>query len=141
VPGRSHSLVAVAEPTSYQGGSVFLRWWPSVVLGLAVALVFLGGLRPIQWEVLLVVVAYIHFRWLPWQFTIRDEGLVLTFPFGRKLFIPKASLTVRIETVGATALVGRHRRFGYLLLDRLGYEPGRSILLHTAFSGLGYELK
>jgi hypothetical protein len=49
-------------------------------------------------------------------------------------------LTVRIETIGATALVGRHRRFGYLLMDRILYEPGRSVLLRTAFTGLGYDL-
>jgi hypothetical protein len=78
---------------------------------------------------------------MPWQFTILEEGVLLTFPFGRQLFLPKASLTVRMETIGATALVGRHRWFGYLLMDRILYEPGRSLLLRSAFTGLGYELR
>ena len=72
---------------------------------------------------------------------VEADGLELAFPFGRRLFLPKASLTVRIEAVGATALIGRRRRFGYLLLDHLTPEPGRAILLETAFTGLGYELR
>jgi hypothetical protein len=132
--------VRVAEPTSYQGGSVFLRWWPAVMIGCAVAMYMLGGLHSIQWPTLLIVLALVHARWMPWQFTIRKDGLALAFPFGRRVFLPKASLTVRMETIGATALVGRHRRFGYLLMDRILYEPGRSILLRTAFSVLGYQV-
>ena len=77
---------------------------------------------------------------MPCQFTIREDGIELAFPFGRHVFLPKASLTVRMETIGATALVGHHRRFGYLLMDRILYEPGRAILLRSAFTGLGYEL-
>jgi hypothetical protein len=132
--------VPVAEPTSYQGGSTFLRYWPVAMLGTAVALYLLGGMHTIQWMTLLVVLALVHARWMPWQFTIRTDGLALTFPFGRRVFLPKASLRVRMETVGATALVDGHKRFGYLLMDRILYEPGRSVLLRTAFTGLGYDL-
>jgi hypothetical protein len=131
----------VAEATSYQGGSFFLRWWPSILFSLALVLAVMSELRAIQWITLMVVVACIHVRLMPWQFTIREEGLTLTFPFGRRLFLPKSSLTVRMERIGATALLGRHRRIGYLLMDRILYEPGRAILLRTAFTGLGYELQ
>jgi hypothetical protein len=112
-----------------------------MLLTLALLLAVLSDLRAIQWITLLVVLAAIHVRWMPWQFMIREEGLTLTFPFGRRLFLPKSSLTVRMETIGATALLGRHRRIGYLLMDRILYEPGNAILLHTAFTGLGYELR
>jgi hypothetical protein len=130
----------MARAGSYQGGSAFLRWWPKVMVGLAFWVLMMGGVRSIQWATLLVVLAFVHGRWLPWQFTILEDGLLLTFPFGRHLFLPKASLTVRMEVVGATALVGRRRKFGYLLMDRILYEPGREILLRTAFTGLGYDL-
>jgi hypothetical protein len=130
----------MAQAGSYQGGSAFLRWWPKVMVALAFGVLLIGGLRSIQWATLLVLLAFVHGRWLPWQFTILEEGLTLTFPFGRRLFLPKTSLTVRMEVVGATALVGRRRRFGYLLMDRILYEPGREILLRTAFTGLGYDL-
>jgi hypothetical protein len=107
---------------------------------LAIWALVVGWSRSIQWATLLVVVADVHGRWLPWQFTILDDGLALTFPFGRRVFLPKSSLRVRMEVVGATALVGRRRKFGYLLMDRVLYEPGREILLRTAFTGLGYDL-
>jgi hypothetical protein len=126
---------------SYQGGSVFLRLWPIAMLALALAAFGFGGMHAIQWPTLLVVAAYVHTRWMPWQFTIQEDGLELAFPLGRRLFLPKASLTVRMEAVGATALVGRHRRFGYLLLDRITPEPGRTELIETAFTGLGYTLR
>jgi hypothetical protein len=130
----------MAEPTSYQGGSLFLRWWPPALVVLAVVAAGVGGFSGFKWATLLVLVAYLHSRFLPWQFTLERAGLALAFPFGRRVFIPKASLTVRMETVGATALVGRHRRFGYLLLDSILYVPGRTLLLHTALTGLGYKL-
>lgn len=131
----------MAEPTSYQGGSSFLRWWPTALLSLALVMTVMSDLRAIRWVALLVVVACIHVRLMPWQFTIREEGLTLTFPFGRRLSLPKSSLTVRMEAIGATALLGRHRRIGYLLMDCILYEPGRAVLLRTAFTGLGYELR
>ncbi len=131
----------MAEPTSYQGGSLFLRWWPPSLLVLAFIAFRLSGFQAMQWPALLILGAYIHFRWLPWQFTITEDGLALTFPFGRHAFIPKRATTVRIETVGATALVGRRRRFGYLLLDSILFQPGRAVMLRTAFTGLGYDLK
>jgi len=71
----------------------------------------------------------------------------------RRVLPPVAGRTGRLHLVGgldadfasagaggATALVGRRRRFGYLLMDRILYEPGREILLRTAFTGLGYDL-
>jgi hypothetical protein len=130
----------MAQAGSYQGGSAFLRWWPKVMLVLATWMLVTSWSRSIQWATLFVVIAFIHGRWLPWQFTILEGGLALTFPFGRRLFLPKNALTVRMEAVGATALIGRRRKFGYLLMDRFLYEPGRDILLRTAFVGLGYAL-
>ncbi|HXY92539.1 MAG TPA: hypothetical protein VEP49_08700 [Acidimicrobiia bacterium] len=130
----------MAEAASYQGGSGFLRWWPRLLLALAVSLLVIGWSRSIQWAALLAVASYIHAKWLPCQFAILADGLELWFPFGRRLFLPKSSLTIRIDIVGAIALVGRRRKLGYPLMDRVLYEPGRSLLLRTAFSGLGYEL-
>jgi hypothetical protein len=130
----------MAQAGSYQGGSAFLRWWPKVMVAFAAWVLLIGWSRSIQWATLLVVIAYIHGRWLPHQFTILEDGLALTFPFGRHLFLPTTSPTVRAEVVGAIALIGRRRRFGYLLMDRILYEPGREILLRTAFTGVGCDL-
>ena len=85
----------------YQGRNRFLRWWPKLLLGLAALVLYVGSSHSIQWVTLLAVIAYVHMRWLPWQFTIREDGLDLRFPFGRRLFLPRSSLTVRMEVVGA----------------------------------------
>jgi hypothetical protein len=124
---------------SYQGGSAFLRWWPALLLVLGLVTAVSAGHRGLPWTTFLVVVAYCHSRWLPWQFTIEADGVALAFPFGRREFLPKTMLTMRMETVGATALVGRHRHLGYPLLDSILYVPGRTILLRTALTGLGYK--
>ena len=71
------TLWGVGAPTSYQGGSFFLRWWPLALVGVAFALMFMGGLRPIQWEAFLIVAAIVHARWMPCQFTIREDGIAL----------------------------------------------------------------
>jgi hypothetical protein len=133
------TLGLMSDVLSYQGGSAFLRWWPKLMLAGAFSIIVLGW-SSIQWATLFAVAAYVHGRWLPYQFTIAAEGLALKFPFGRHLFLPKDAVTVRMEYVGATALVGRRHRFGYLLMDRLLYEPGRNALLRTTFNALGYHL-
>ncbi|MCU1466208.1 MAG: hypothetical protein JWM72_2136 [Actinomycetia bacterium] len=124
----------------YLGRNRFLRWWPKLLLGLGAVVLYFDSNHAIQWATLFALVAYVHGRWLPWQFTIREDGIALAFPFGRRLFLPRSSLTVRIEVVGAIAMVGRRRHFGYLLMDRIGYEPNSEGRLRGAFTGFGYTL-
>ena len=124
----------------YEGTSMFMRWWPKVMLVAAWWVLTIGWARSIQWAALLVVAAFIHGRWLPWRFAVRDDGLLLTFPFGRHLFLPKDTTTVRMEAVGAIALVGRRRRWGYPLTDHLLYDPDRGPRLRAALTLLGYRL-
>ncbi len=128
------------EDAVFEFHNVFLRWWPKVLLALAVLVLFLGWRHTEQWTTLLVVIAFVHGRWLPWKFTISGDGLLLRFPFGRRLFLPRTVLTVRLEIVGAIAMIGRHRRFGYLLMERFGYSPEGEDRMRGAFSGLGYNL-
>ena len=130
----------MAYEAGYLGQNRFLRWWPKLLAVLAVIILVLGTNHGIQWATLCAVIAYVHGRWLPWQFAIREDGLSLAFPFGRRLFLPRGALTVRIEMVGAIAMVGRRRHFGYLLMDRIGYEPDNEERLRGAFTGLGYNL-
>jgi hypothetical protein len=111
-----------------------------LLLVTALWLLIIGWSRSIPWATFLAVVAYIHGKWLPCQFTILDEGLSLRFPFGRRVLLPKKTLTIRLDLVSAIALVGRRRRFGYPLVDRMLYDPGRCWLLQSAFRGLGYNL-
>jgi hypothetical protein len=129
----------VAEPASYQGGSAFLRWWPPAILVLAAITIAAGGMAGLRWASVFLLAAYLHHRFLPWQFTVLADGVLLAFPFGRRMFVPKAEMQVRMEAVGATALTDGHRRFGYPLLDSILYVPGRTLLMQTAFAGFGYS--
>lgn|SRR5690242_15518834 len=129
----------MGDVVSYQGGSFFLRWWPAILVACALGVLLVGWDHRAQWATLLVLVAVVHGRWLPWQFTIRRDGIALRFPFGRRRFIPKQRLRIRLEVVGAIALVGQHR-LGIPLLDRVLYVPGHDEMMRTTFSELGYEL-
>ena len=104
---------------SYEGSSAFLRWWP---------------------KILLVAAAWAQGHFIPWRFKIFDDGLVLTFPFGRRVFLPKSTTTVRLETVGAVAVIEGNGRLGYLLHDGLLYVPDQRLRLHRGLNFYGYRV-
>jgi len=128
------------DGTSFERASWYLTWAPFVMLGLAVVMLLSRWNHSVQFAALFVVLAYLHARWLPRRYVVAADGLALTFPFGRQLFLPKSTVTVRIEVVGAFALTGRRRRFGYPLLDSLLYRPGASDALRTALTDFGYRV-
>jgi hypothetical protein len=125
----------------YGSDSWFLRWWPKVLIGLAAGVFMIGVHGAIQWASLFAAVAYIHARWLPWRFRVFDDGLALTFPFGRHVFLPKSATTVRLGYAGAVALTGRARRFGYPLVDQVLYQPDNAPRLRSALTFAGYDIK
>jgi hypothetical protein len=124
---------------SYEGTSAFLRWWPKILLGLALAVALVHWSHWFQFATVLVLCAYLHGRMLPCRFAVLDDGLQLVFPFGRHVFLPKPDTTVRMETVGATALTHR-RHLGYLLFDGVLFEPGQRARLQRAFDYYGYRV-
>ena len=125
---------------SYEGSSGFLRWWPKVLLAGAVWVLLEGWLSAIQWATFFAVSAWVFGHFVPWRFRVLEDGLVLLFPFGRRVFLPKDHTTVRLETVGAVAVSEGHRRLGYLLHDGLLYVPGQRLRLHRALSFYGYRV-
>ena len=137
---RVATLTDVVEGSSYESSSLFLRWWPKVLVAAAVLTIALRVERSLEWAGLFTVVAYVHGRWLPWRFSVYDDGLSLTFAFGRRLFVPKRNTTVRIQYAGAVALVGRARRFGYPLIDQVMYRPGNTNRLTLALWAAGYDI-
>ena len=130
----------MAETVSFDGRSGFLRWSPKVLLGLAVLVVASRWNHSIQFATLFVVVAYLHGRWLPWRFAVREDGVELWFPFGRHLFLWKHAITIRVEVVGAIALTGARRKFGYPLMDGILYQPDHESMLRSVFVDRGYDV-
>ena len=127
------------EFASYEGNSAFLRWWPKVLLALAFAIAVIHWSHWVQFATVLVVCSWLHGRLLPWHFSVLNDGLELVFPFGRRVFLPKPDTTVRIETVGAVAMIGT-RHLGYLLHDGVLFEPGQRARLQRAFAYYGYRV-
>jgi hypothetical protein len=125
---------------SYEGTSGFLRWWPKILLGFALVIVAYRWNHSLQWATLLVVAAWLHGRMLPWRFEVANDGLHLKFPFGRRVFLPKGSTTVRLESVGAVALNDGHRHLGYLLHDGVLYVPDQRTRLQRALNFYGYRV-
>ena len=124
---------------SYEGTSEFLRWWPKVLLGLALANAVVHWNHWLQFATVLVLCAWLHGRMLPYRFAVLADGLDLVFPFGRHIFLPKPATRVRMETVGATALP-EHRHLGYLLFDGVLFQPGQRARLQRAFDYYGYRV-
>jgi hypothetical protein len=128
------------EFASYEGTSGFLRWWPKVLLAVAFGVAVIHWSHWLQFATVLVVCAWLHGRLLPWRFSVLADGLELVFPFGRRVFLPKPATTVRLETVGAVAMIGARRHLGYLLHDGVLFEPGQRARLQRAFDYYGYRV-
>jgi hypothetical protein len=125
---------------SYEGRSRFLRWWPAFLLLASLYALWVAFPAAIQWATFLAVAAWLQAHLVPWRFSVFDEGLVLVFPFGRRVFLPKAATTVRLESVGAVAKVDGRRRLGYLLHDGILYAPGQRRSLILALRAYDYRV-
>src|SRR2546430_4688250 len=88
--------------------------------------------------VLFAVCGLVSARYLPWRFAVLDEGIALWFPFGRRLFLPKEEVTVRVNTGSSVAYPGVFRRFGYPLTD--GILERRHKLLRAVLVEHGFRI-
>ena len=77
-------------------------------------------------------------RYLPWRFAVVDEGIALWFPFGRRLFLPREAVTVRVGTGSVVAYPQAFRRFGYPLTD--GLVERRHAALQAVLAEHGFRL-
>jgi hypothetical protein len=125
---------------SYDGSSRFLHWWPATLLAIAAWILWIDWVSALQWATFLTAAAFAQAHFIPWRFGVFDDGLVLLFPFGRRVFLPKSTTTVRLETVGAVALSHGHRHLGYLLHDGVLYVPDQRSRLRRALDFYGYRV-
>jgi hypothetical protein len=77
-------------------------------------------------------------RCLPWRFAVLDDGIALWFPFGRRLFLPKDAVTVRVRSGSPVAYPEVFRRWGYPLTD--GLVERRRKLLAAVLLEHGFHL-
>src|SRR5204863_446007 len=69
---------------------------------------------------------------------VLDEGIALWFAFGRRLFLPKEEVTVRVNTGSSVAYPEVFRRFGYPLTD--GILERRHKLLRAVLVEHGFRI-
>jgi hypothetical protein len=97
-----------------------------------------AGTGALLYGVLLAVLGLAVARSLPWRFAVLDEGIALWFPFGRRMFLPKAAVTVRVNAGSPVAYPDAFRRFGYPLTD--GLVERRRTLLAAVLVEHGFHL-
>ena len=99
----------------FVGESTFLRIWPAFMLAFGLYLATRGALGV---GLFLALVGCAVAVVLPWRYLVLDDGLFLQFAFGKRRFLPRDQLVVRVNRTGGVAhRVGR--RLGYPLTDRL----------------------
>jgi hypothetical protein len=96
------------------------------------------GLSAMVYAVVFAVVGLVVARYLPWRFAVLDEGIALWFPFGRRLFLPRDAVTVRVGLSGSVAYPEAFRRFGYPLTD--GLVERRRAALQAVLVEYGFRL-
>ncbi len=104
----------------------------------AVIVITGAGRGAFLYGVLFAVCGLVVARYLPWRFAVLDEGIALWFAFGRRLFLPKEAVTVRINTGSSVAYPEVFRRFGYPLTD--GILERRHTLLRAVLVEHGFRL-
>ena len=90
------------------------------------------------YAVLFALCGLVSARYLPWRFAVLDEGIALWFAFGRRLFLPKDAVTVRVGSGSTVAYPEVFRRFGYPLTD--GLVERRRVLLRAVLVEHGFRL-
>jgi len=85
-----------------------------------------------------IVVGAVMVRCLPWHFDVRRDGLELWFSLGRRVFLRREDVTVRVNPGSPVALIGPRRRYGYALTD--GLVERRRAMLRAVLLEYGYEV-
>jgi hypothetical protein len=104
----------------------------------AVVVFFATGRAAAFYGLVFALFGFVVARYLPWRFAVLDEGIALWFPFGRRLFLPRDAVTVRVGLGGSVAYPEAYRRFGYPLTD--GLVEHRRKLLRAVLIEHGFHL-
>jgi hypothetical protein len=126
------------SPKRYVGTSVFLRYWPPGMLVFAVIVLTSSGRGAVFYGVLFALCGLVSARYLPWRFAVVDEGIALWFPFGRRMFLPKEAVTIRVRSGSPVAYPEVFRRWGYPLTD--GLVERRRTLLRAVLVEHGFRV-
>jgi hypothetical protein len=133
---RSQPTGPATSPPRFVGRSLALRFlpWLLIAVGLLTAIANAGA---VLFGVFLVVLGVFARVALPWRFVVVDEGVALWFGFGRRRFLAKDDVTVRVE-FGDVRVLPNSERFGYLLTD--GVSNRRAPILRAVLEEHGFRI-
>jgi len=129
-------IAGTASPPRYVGTSRLLRRCPNTLMALGLAQFLFFTERRVVGAVL-IVLGTVPALVLPWRFVVVDEGIALWFGFGRRRFLARDSVTVRVDRAGAVARP-RGERFGYPLTD--GIVERRRPVLRAVLVEHGFDV-
>jgi hypothetical protein len=121
----------------FVGQTALLRVVPGLLIVVGLVTLVSAGAGALPAATALVVLGLLAARSAPWRFVVVDEGIALWFAFGRRRFLARGDLTVRIDLTGAIARP-RSERFGYPLTD--GVMTRRRTLLRAVLTEHGFEV-
>jgi len=117
---------------------MFLRCWPPGMFVFAAVVLISTGNGALFYGALFALCGLVSARYLPWRFAVLDDGIALWFAFGRRMFLPKDAVTVRVGSGSSVAYPEAFRRFGYPLTD--GLVERRRKLLRAVLVEHGFRL-
>ena len=132
-PSESGSIGSIR----FVGGTALLRVLPLAVIVAGIVTLVTAGVDALPAAVGLVLIGWVAARSAPWRFVVVDEGIALWFAFGRRRFIARNDVTVRMDLTGAVARP-HSERFGYPLTD--GVTTRRRSLLRAILTEHGFEI-
>ena len=113
--GADRTDLSAVSPSRFVGQSLSLRVLPGVVIAVGVSTAVSNASR-LPLGVFLMAFGVFTSLAIPWRFAVVDEGIAMWFGFGKRRFLAKDDLTVRVE-FGDVQVVPHMEHFGYLLTD------------------------
>jgi hypothetical protein len=125
------------SPPRYVGQSRFVHRWPHlmIVLGFAQAVT---GAGPKLAGAAFMVVGGLVSAGMPWRFVVVDQGIGLWFGFGRRRFLARDDITVRVGIGPTVVYRNGAERFGVPLSD--GLVERRRAELRSVLAEHGFRL-
>ena len=124
------------SPPRFVGQNLALRLlsWLVIAVGFCTAI---SNPSPVPVGVFLLALGAFAKLALPWRFVVVDEGIALWFGFGKRRFLARDDVTVRVD-VGDIRVVPNSEHFGYLLTD--GISNRRVPVLKAVLEEHGFRV-
>jgi hypothetical protein len=134
--GSPQTEPSAVSSSRFVGQSFSLRFLPWLVIAVGFCTAISNGSRVPVGVFLLALGAFAAIA-VPWRFVVVDEGIALWFGFGRRRFLPRDDVTVRVD-LGGVRVLPNSEHFGYPLTD--GISNRRLVILRAVLEEHGFRV-